>query len=109
MSDLKLEVGKLYKTRGGQVRRVVCVDVPGEHPLISVARSDFDTAFITMNHHSDGSVADTRESGFDLIAEHREPREWEIITAHNTSSVKVEGPSINYGERIRVREVLDND
>jgi hypothetical protein len=57
MSDLKFEVGKLYKTRGGEVRRVVCVDAPGEHPVVSVRVSVNSSPYPIAMHLSDGRLS----------------------------------------------------
>lgn len=99
---MKFERDKLYKTRGGEIRRVICVDANTSCPIVSLGIHD-DTLWW---HYSDGTVWAYNISG-DLIAEYREPREWFICL--NTWQVygAASHEEVRSGRVIRVREVLE--
>lgn len=116
---MKFEVGKLYRTRSGEIRRVVCVDAPGEWPIISVATKAgqyiaYTGHSVDGSYHNDPKPRGEAEHQCDLIALHREPREWWIAlrdgvpTAHED---KIEAFTVvKVGQEIvRVREVLDDE
>lgn len=110
---LKIERDKLYRTRSGEIRRVVCVDAPGPYPIVSIRSTDkANSQYLTSTHFPDGRhshccVDETSDN--DLIAELREPREFVLRggTAHCTGYIHIGHALLRDGEEIRVREVLE--
>ena len=70
---MKIERDKWYVMRNGEKVRVVCVDAPGEYPVVAVGSGDGVTT-----HTADGfGVVGVKEHPHDLISERREPaRVW---------------------------------
>jgi hypothetical protein len=108
---MKLERDKVYRAKDGGLWRVVCVDVPGSHQAIAVcvkpaaeSSQDFGDP---LHLHLDGRHVSVGSS-HDLIAEHREPREW-TLTRPGPHALWIEmQPGCDVGaETVRVREVLD--
>lgn len=68
---MKIERDKWYLTRGGDKVRVVCVDAPGDYPVIALTDGDFCT------YTADGFSYIGDRTDLDLVAEYREPaRVW---------------------------------
>jgi hypothetical protein len=106
---MKFEVGKLYKTRGGEVRRVIVLGLPGTHPVMSIPQdfgtADGDVGNAALTHTLSGTIiSNDDEEDEDLMAETREPREWWI---GNMGCVPATDDPTPEGY-VRVREVLDD-
>lgn len=100
---LKLERDRWYHTRDGRKVRVVCVDAPGDLPVVGLLG---DTAEI-VQYTADGcEYGDTSPSTRDLVAKVRQPREWTLETYEGY--VVATGPDLG-SEKVRVREVLDEE
>ena len=70
---MKIERDKWYVTRGGYKVRVVCVDAPGDHPVVGVSDTDGANFYTAEGLFYFGGG----ETDLDLVAEHREPaRVW---------------------------------
>jgi hypothetical protein len=69
---LKLEVGKKYVDRDGDVYRVLCIDLRGKQPILAALDAG-DEEEVSI-HSSDGRFySDGAESDMDLVAEYVEP------------------------------------
>ena len=100
---MEIKRDALYKTREGQIRRVICVDAPGDFPVISVGVNKIDGP---IGHDSRGRFYFSKlkkESPHDLVSECREPREGWILADMICKSE----PEFK-GIWIRVREVVDD-
>lgn len=110
---MKFEVNKLYRTRGGEVRRVICADAPGEYQIVSIEHElkRGEECVEVLAHLSSGMCCEYEDPN-DLIAEYREPREWQAwfnpkgelvgyLKIDNVAKLKSDG-----WELIRVREVI---
>lgn len=65
---MKIERDKVYLTRCGEKVRVVCVDAPGEDPVIAIHHDG------VYCHRDDGSfLSGGEESRMDLVSEYVEP------------------------------------
>ena len=98
---MNIERDKRYLTRNGSIVRVVCIDAPGPYPVISVDE-DGDTS----SHSKTGLCVDSSLCGDDIVAEHREPREWWAETQSGVLSQSRSKPA--GGVWIRVREVMED-
>lgn len=108
-SKLTFKVGGLYRTRGGEIRRVVCVDAPGQWPVISVPLKSNHALREIVTHLEDGREFECFKDGKeDLMQEHHEPREWHLIQhEQNKRPQVIDGPGFEIGKVIRVREVIE--
>ena len=69
---MNIERDKWYVMRNGEKVRVVCVDAPGEYPVIGIDK-DGALTFTATGHFEKEGV----NHRFDLISEYREPaRVW---------------------------------
>jgi hypothetical protein len=104
---MKIDINKKYYYRNGEPARIICVDAPGDQPVISL-----DGSGDTLKHKATGQFfLSNDESSLDLI-EVREPREWVLSVKPGTLKVSEiyedEGPLDLHGwERVRVREIID--
>jgi hypothetical protein len=105
MTELKIERDKLYKLRNGEIVRVVCVDVPGNYPLMGYAVAD-SARYLWC---ADGKNTSCGTSPYDIIAEHREPRTFWVKPHHADISgglTNKRPDADDIDEWIQVREVL---
>jgi hypothetical protein len=104
---MKIDINKKYRYRNGESARILCVDAPGDQPVISL-----DGSGDTFAHNAAGQFfLYNEESSLDLI-EVREPREWTLCVKLGTLKVSEiyedQGPLDLHGwERVRVREIID--
>lgn len=117
MTELKFEVGKLYRTRDGDIRRVVFIAAPGHFPIISIYRTSKDFGAAAPVGHTIEGYCRSEEyfCGDDLVGEYFEPREWTIwvkgLQVQEHTAGNAEGTDHSWREqgweKIRVREVLE--
>lgn len=76
-SEMKIEVGKFYKTRGGKKARVYAVDGAPENPvhgsIFCRSQNDKDH-WVTYTWAKQGRYINNRESIYDLVALWQEPK-----------------------------------
>lgn len=82
MTDLKLEPGKSYETRGGIIARVLCVDANAATQVICLTGSG--TVFWLYPNGRQGCV---RESSYDLIREHVPVEVHEYVIKRNGNGI----------------------
>ncbi len=106
---MKIERDKWYVTRGGDKVRVVCVDAPGNYPVIGI---DDEGA---REYTSDGRFYnDDSNCNLDLVSEHPEPARvwanqsitgaWHVYGSAETAN-QYAGDAINKPTRIAVEFV----
>lgn len=109
---LKIERDKRYRTRGGDIVRVLSVDAPGAWPVIGV----YEVGHQIERYGADGRVRSLIcESSGDIIAEVRTPREWTLLLNEighifgwrDGSGDTIDGRMLGERFPVRVREVLD--
>lgn len=74
--ELKLEVGKYYKTRSGLVAKVICVDsklLIGKQSFPVIALVDKPEGQVLIKCQSDGKFLVNQTYIFDLVSEYKEP------------------------------------
>ena len=104
---MKIDINKKYRYRNGGSARILCIDGPGDQPVISL-----DETGDALNHSADGRFfRDKKEASLDLI-EVREPREWELaINKQDAALVYSRGiKGLKHNpewEIVRVREIID--
>jgi hypothetical protein len=103
---MEFQVGKLYLTRNKKIRRVVCIDAPGEYPIISV--SDNDDPVTTHKPNGRVDLAMTDEDENDLVLEYTPPRGWWILGTTSGPVIK-SGPYLEPGVTVHVREVIEGE
>lgn len=108
---MKIERDKLYRVRNGRTYKVIYTERPGSHPIVG-----FDAkSYVIVSWYEGGRFFNDRESAIDIIAEVREPREWllkldsgfNVVASILDIGPHIIGPSLQAGETVRVREVLD--
>lgn len=113
---MKLEAGKTYKTRDGRIAKVLCTDAPGQHCVVGYLLPNRDNCppdELARSWTIEGTHRTDCESGAlqDLIAEHREPREWTVTVNITGDRIYPFYPAIPDPDRgggtIKVREVLE--
>lgn len=74
--ELKIEVGKKYKLRGGNTARCVCTDMAGDFPVVMVVTDTKSKQELVVVTRNDGRVqrAQVGDHGYDVISEYKEPR-----------------------------------
>ena len=100
---MKLEVGKKYVTRNGQVVRILATDFNAPFPIVGAVlwgKNEFIQMYMANGNHN------TREeSNLDIVSEYLQPREWWIskkdFTVYHAISYSEEE---NY---VHAREVLE--
>ena len=109
---MKIEAGKKYKTRGGDIAAVAAhnPDANDGHKWVGWCQGE------VVSWHDDGSFDGPGNTTFDLVAEHREPREWTVGVRPSGSVTEREPPDYDWSfflctypdaTIIRVREVLE--
>lgn len=79
---LKLEVGKTYLTRGGDIVRVICTDrIHHSHPVIALRNDGTEERYVS--YQSDGSY-DNRRKGhhWDIVSEHNPHPHYEAMAQY---------------------------
>lgn len=84
--ELKIEVGKKYKLRGGNTARCVCTDMAGDFPVVMVVTDTKSKQELVVVTRNDGRVqrAQVGDHGYDVIEEYKEPRVLYAIYNSNT-------------------------
>jgi hypothetical protein len=113
---MTIDINKKYRYRSGEPARILCVDAPGDQPVISLNGSGD-----TLKHKATGQFFHSNhESSLDLI-EVREPREGFVSVVTKAALERAYGLGDPVGtfvthrfgdeedglEVIRVREIID--
>lgn len=112
---MKFERDKVYKTRDGKERRVVCVDAPGRWPIISIPNGlpPDGCSVGTETHTEDGLICAFSGAleGADLLLPKPKPREFVLRGGgpHQPAWLHEGEEQLGDGEEIRVREVLPDE
>ncbi len=75
---MKIERDKIYLTRSGDKVRCVCVDAPGDYPVIVVPYNNPQDGWDPELYKKNGIWYSGDSSDQDLVSELKEPREWRV-------------------------------
>lgn len=107
---MKIDINKKYRYRNGKPARILCVDAPGDQPVISINNEGS-----VHGHEANGNFYPYGGSSRSDLIEVREPREWKAVVVTNDARLP-DGTLANYDEGdednpryevIRVREIIN--
>ena len=108
MPSTKFKVGDLWRSRDGGVWRILATDRPGHaHPVVAMTIKEGTVSCFS----EDGQCLYTLNGvpTWDLIAPHREPREFWVRPADNAILDSLPAGPRGGAGWIRVREVLNEE
>lgn len=104
----KFKVGQVWVTRGKQMARILATDLRDEQPIVCALMENDGTEMV-IECSEDGCYYTSQEiDSFDLIREHREPREVWVLFDEDNKAVAVSDTCFGgMGGWHKFREVIE--